>query len=143
MRKKLPDEVAEWFRENGRQGGKIGGKRSLQTMTAEQRSERARKAALASVEARRKGSRSQASAAFGKAPAGLTKTETLTVADQILNRLNGYARPGSRKRKDFYRRDLNWMAEVLLRWKAGEPDPLRPTAQLPVPASVTKVTPSE
>ena len=33
----------------GRKGGKIGGKRSLETMTAEERSERARKASLAAA----------------------------------------------------------------------------------------------
>jgi hypothetical protein len=33
----------------GRKGGKIGGKRSLETMTAEERSARAKKASLADL----------------------------------------------------------------------------------------------
>ena len=41
------------MREIGAKGGKIGGKRSLETMTPEQRSERARKA-VAAREAKRK-----------------------------------------------------------------------------------------
>jgi hypothetical protein len=41
------------MREMGRKGGKIGGKRSLDTMTPEQRSARARKA-VAAREAKRK-----------------------------------------------------------------------------------------
>jgi hypothetical protein len=36
----------------GRKGGKIGGKRSLETMTPEQRTERAKKAAARSAEVR-------------------------------------------------------------------------------------------
>lgn len=40
------------MREMGRKGGLIGGKRSLETMTAEERSERARKA-VAAREAKR------------------------------------------------------------------------------------------
>ena len=55
-KEKLPPEVLEYFRKEGakggRIGGKIGGKRSLETMTAEQRSERARKA-VGAREARR------------------------------------------------------------------------------------------
>ena len=50
--KKLPPEVLEYFRKQGAKGGKIGGKRSLETMTPEQRSERARKA-VAAREAKR------------------------------------------------------------------------------------------
>ena len=53
--KKLPPEVLEYFRRQGAKGGKlggrngglIGGKRSLETMTPEERQERARKAAEA------------------------------------------------------------------------------------------------
>ena len=37
-KKKLPPEVLEYFRKQGAKGGKIGGKRSLETMTPEQRS---------------------------------------------------------------------------------------------------------
>ena len=44
----LPEEVLDFFRKEGSKGGKIGGKRSLETMTAKQRSARAKKA----VEAR-------------------------------------------------------------------------------------------
>jgi hypothetical protein len=50
--KKLPPDVLEYFRQQGAEGGKIGGKRSLETMTPEQRSERARKA-VAAREAKR------------------------------------------------------------------------------------------
>lgn len=54
MKKKspLPDEALEFFRKQGARGGKIGGKRSLVTMNAEQRSERARQAGKKSGEAR-------------------------------------------------------------------------------------------
>jgi hypothetical protein len=44
---KLPEDVLQWFRKQGAKGGKIGGKRSLETMTPEQRRERARKAGAA------------------------------------------------------------------------------------------------
>jgi hypothetical protein len=53
MAKKLPAAVREYFSEQGKKGGKIGGKRSLETMTPEERSERARKAVQAR-EAKRK-----------------------------------------------------------------------------------------
>jgi hypothetical protein len=52
MARKLPPEVLEFFRRQGAKGGRIGGKRSLETMTPEARSERARKA-VAAREARR------------------------------------------------------------------------------------------
>jgi hypothetical protein len=51
--KKLPSDVLEFFKKQGARGGKIGGKRSLVTMTAEQRAERARKASKAAAEARK------------------------------------------------------------------------------------------
>ena len=51
---KLPPEVLEYFRRQGAKGGRIGGKRSLETMTPEQRSERARKAVAAREAKRRK-----------------------------------------------------------------------------------------
>jgi hypothetical protein len=54
MAKRLPPEILEFFKRQGAKGGKIGGKRSLETMTPEQRSERARKA-VAAREARRVG----------------------------------------------------------------------------------------
>jgi hypothetical protein len=47
MAKRLPTEILEFFKRQGAKGGKIGGKRSLETMTPEQRSERARKAVAA------------------------------------------------------------------------------------------------
>jgi hypothetical protein len=53
MAKRLPPEIREFFKKQGSKGGKIGGKRSLETMTPEQRSERARKA-VAAREAKRK-----------------------------------------------------------------------------------------
>jgi hypothetical protein len=132
MIKKLPKEITDFFRETGRRGGKIGGKRSLQTMTPEERSERAKKAAAASAEARRNGARPRSPVAGPQreaSPGPTAKPQALILANEILNRLHGYARKGSRTRKDFYRRDLNWMADVLLRVEAGEHDPLRPTNQ--------------
>ena len=55
---KLPAEVLEYFRKEGAKGGKIGGKkggkRSLDTMTPQERSERAKKAAAKSAEVRTK-----------------------------------------------------------------------------------------
>ncbi len=53
MAKKLPSEVLEFFKKQGAKGGKIGGKRSLETMPPEQRTERARKA-VSAREAKRK-----------------------------------------------------------------------------------------
>ena len=50
---KLPVEVLEFFRQQGAKGGRIGGKRSLETMTPEQRSARARKAGKAAAKARK------------------------------------------------------------------------------------------
>jgi uncharacterized protein YdaU (DUF1376 family) len=50
--KKLPADVLKFFKEQGAKGGRIGGRRSLQTMTAEQRAARARKASRAAAEAR-------------------------------------------------------------------------------------------
>ena len=49
MDKKTKAIFSEIMREIGRKGGKIGGKRSLETMTPEQRSVRARKASLAAA----------------------------------------------------------------------------------------------
>ena len=57
-KKKAPPAVAEYFRQLGKKygskAGKIGGKRSLETMTAEERTARAKKAAAASAKVRRK-----------------------------------------------------------------------------------------
>ena len=50
---RLPAEVRAYFRKLGMKGGKIGGRRSLETMTAAQRSARAKKASLAAAAARR------------------------------------------------------------------------------------------
>ena len=46
------DLVSAVMREMGRKGGKIGGKRGLETMTAEERSARAKKASLAAAKKR-------------------------------------------------------------------------------------------
>jgi hypothetical protein len=46
MKKKIPPEVLEYFRQQGAKGGKIGGKRSLETMTPEERAARAKKAGV-------------------------------------------------------------------------------------------------
>ena len=50
---KLPPEVLDFFRKQGAKGGKIGGKRSLETMTPEERSARAKKASDAATAARK------------------------------------------------------------------------------------------
>ena len=52
-KKRLPPEVLEFFRKQGAKGGKLGGKRSLETMTPEQRAARAKKASAAAVAVRR------------------------------------------------------------------------------------------
>jgi hypothetical protein len=56
LRKVVPamdkQTISAVMREMGRKGGKIGGKRSLETMTPAQRTARAKKAAAASVKAR-------------------------------------------------------------------------------------------
>jgi hypothetical protein len=44
--------ISEVMRHLGRKGGKIGGKRSLETMTPEERSARAKKAAAVAAERR-------------------------------------------------------------------------------------------
>jgi len=53
-KKRLPADVLAYFRQQGAKGGKIGGKRSLETMTAAQRSARAKKASLAAAVQRAK-----------------------------------------------------------------------------------------
>jgi len=53
MAKKLPSDVLEFFRKQGAKGGRIGGKRSLETMTPAQRKARAEKASQAAAAARR------------------------------------------------------------------------------------------
>jgi hypothetical protein len=53
MKKKaIPEDVLDYFRKQGARGGKIGGKRSLETMTPEERAARASLAGLASAAAR-------------------------------------------------------------------------------------------
>jgi hypothetical protein len=46
-RPKLPEAVLEYFREQGRRGGKLSGKARMEKLTAEQRSEVARNAVTA------------------------------------------------------------------------------------------------
>jgi hypothetical protein len=58
-----------------------------------------------------------------------SRGQALILADQVLNRLVGYARKGTRARRDFYQNDLNWLADVCLRLQTGDPDPLRPEGQ--------------
>ena len=52
MDKKTKAIFSEIMREIGRKGGKIGGKRSLVTMTPEERSARAKKASMAAAKKR-------------------------------------------------------------------------------------------
>jgi hypothetical protein len=52
MRTRLPEDVLNYFRKQGARGGKIGGKRVLETMTAAERSARATKASKAAAVAR-------------------------------------------------------------------------------------------
>ena len=52
MAKWMPKEVAEYLSKMGRKYGKLGGKKSLETMTAEERSARAKKASLAAAKKR-------------------------------------------------------------------------------------------
>ena len=53
MAKRLPPEVLDYFRKQGAKGGRIGGKRSLETMTPEERSARAKKASDAALAVRK------------------------------------------------------------------------------------------
>jgi hypothetical protein len=52
MNKQKAALLSEIMAELGRKGGKIGGKRSLETMTAAERSARAKKASLAAAKQR-------------------------------------------------------------------------------------------
>lgn len=65
-KKTLPEDVLDFFRAQGARGGKIGGKRSLETMTPEQRSERARKASKKAAELRSQKSAARKRSAKGK-----------------------------------------------------------------------------
>jgi hypothetical protein len=51
-KEKLPPEVLEYFRRQGSKGGKIGGSKAWENLTAEERSARAKKA-VAAREAKR------------------------------------------------------------------------------------------
>jgi hypothetical protein len=50
--KKLPPDVLAFFKKQGARGGKIGGRRSLETMTPAQRVARAKKASAAAARKR-------------------------------------------------------------------------------------------
>ena len=52
MPKRMPPEVLEYLRNMGQKYGAQGGKRSLETMTPEERSARAKKASLAAAKKR-------------------------------------------------------------------------------------------
>lgn len=54
MRKRLPDDVLEYFRAQGARGGKIGGKRAAANATPAERKARATKASKAAAAARTK-----------------------------------------------------------------------------------------
>jgi len=54
MAKKLPQEVSKYLAALGKKGGRKGGKRSLETMTPEERAVRAKKAAAKSAAVRAK-----------------------------------------------------------------------------------------
>jgi hypothetical protein len=73
--------------------------------------------------------RNQTRPKAGGQPQSPSRGQSLILADQVLNGLAGYARKGTRARRDFYRNDLNWLADVWLRLRTGELDPLRPTGQ--------------
>jgi hypothetical protein len=49
---KMPPEVLEYLKTLGKKYGKLGGKKSAAGMTAEERSERAKKASLAAAKKR-------------------------------------------------------------------------------------------
>ncbi len=52
--KKLPEAALEYFREVGRKGGALGGKKAAASMTKAERTARAKKAAAASAKVRAK-----------------------------------------------------------------------------------------
>ena len=99
MIRKLPKGKARFFRESDQMTGKIGRKPPLP----------------AAVRNRETSRRPMAN-----------RPAALILADQFLNLLGGYARRRSRARSDYYQRDLNWIADVLIRIEAREPNPLRP-----------------
>jgi antitoxin VapB len=71
-KKVLPPEVLAYFRQQGAEGGKIGGRRSLETMTAAARRARAKKAGLAGVAARRAKATARRAAGTRSAPSDPT-----------------------------------------------------------------------
>ena len=71
MAKQLPADVLEYFRKQGARGGRIGGKRSLETMTAAERTARAKKAALEASGVRVGRTPSEAAALMREVIAGL------------------------------------------------------------------------
>ena len=46
-KKRLPDEIREYFKKKGAEGGKIGGPKRMEGMSKEERTDLARKAAAA------------------------------------------------------------------------------------------------
>jgi len=59
MKQKLPPQVLAFFKKHGATGGKIGGAVRAENMTAEERSEAARKAVLARWEKAKQSSRNK------------------------------------------------------------------------------------
>ena len=83
--KKFPPEVLEFFKEQGAKGGRIGGKRSLETMTAEQRVARARKASKAATAVRKAKAKKAKGTPHKRAASGKTPVER---TDETGRRLN-------------------------------------------------------
>lgn len=120
------EDNEDLFQQTGREGGQTGGQSSIETMMPENRIKRPSTAAAVFAGAGTKG----ATAVVPKQEAVRnsidSRMDALLLASQILNGLGAYTSKGGRKRKQFYRRDLNWIADVLLRVDAGENNPLRP-----------------
>jgi hypothetical protein len=83
--KKLPSDVLKFFKEQGAKGGRIGGKRSLETMTAEQRVARAQKASKAAAEVRKAKAKKAKGTPRKRAASGKTPVEK---TDETGRRLN-------------------------------------------------------
>jgi hypothetical protein len=115
----IPEEDAVSL--TGGVGEEIGDKHSLnETVTPAVANKRAK--------ARRKAVKPMTAVVrrlVSRSPTG-SGSQALVLSDQILNLLLGYARKGSRTRNDYYQRDLNWVANVLIRIADGERNPLRP-----------------
>ena len=54
-KKRLPPSIREYFKKTGAQGGKIGGKKRMEGLTEEERTELAKKAAAARWKGKSKG----------------------------------------------------------------------------------------